>query len=373
MASAVHKLRPEDQARIGKALVGKDLKGFAWTQTNGHVIYTWEDGKWDEGRFEHDPYIRCHIMSNCFHYGQACFEGQKAFHLKDGRVCIFNDKANALRMQMSNTRMMMPLVPVEMFQKALDWVVHENLEYLPTYDMKGCSLYIRPFCIGVGDLITPVPSNKFHFVVMVMPVGSYYAVGKNLNAVDGVVIEEFDRAAPRGVGNVKVAGNYGADIYPAYKYKKLKGFPLPLYLDPKEKRYIEEFNTSNFAAITKDGTYITSESAAILDSITNRCLQVLAHEMNVPVERRPIDFDAEVSTFDEVGAIGTAVVITPCKSLTRGETKYHFSEPKILQQLYDRITAIQRGDAEDRYNWLRELGEVHLPKEGQYIQQNGYH
>lgn len=205
------------------------------------------------------------------------------------------------------------------------------------------------------------PSPEYTFVVFVNPVGSYYAAGK-MQALDGLVNDEFDRVAPLGSGDVKAAGNYAADLE-SMTMAKAKGFPISLYLDAAERRYVEEFNTSNFVAITKDGKYITPNNPrTVLNSCTNQVLRDLARDMGMEVETRNIDFEAEVDNFAEVGAVGTAVVVTPIASLTRGDKVWRFGEPKVLKELHDRVRAIQKGDIPDKHGWMREvkiLDETH--------------
>jgi len=193
-------------------------------------------------------------------------------------------------------------------------------------------------------------------VVFVNPVGSYYQSEDGaMQALDGLVNDAYDRAAPLGCGDCKAAGNYAADLESMHTAKRL-GFPISLYLDARERRYVEEFNTSNFVAITKDGRYVTPDAPrSVLNSNTNKVLQKLAADLQLPVERRPIDFEAEVDSFEEVGAVGTAVVVTPIRSLTRGDRTWRFGEPKVLRQLRDRVRAIQNGEAQDTHQWMRRI------------------
>ncbi|CAE7735984.1 ilvE [Symbiodinium sp. CCMP2592] len=311
--------------------------------------HVWKDGEWDKGELVQEPYVKMHVMANVFHYGQAIFEGQKVFHCKDGKVRIFNDKANYARMSAGCQRMGMPTMTPEMFHQAIDRVVAANLDFVPPYG-SGASLYVRPFMIGSGPQLGLGPSSEFTFMVLVSPVGPYYG-----GSVPCKLVDEFDRAAPLGVGQVKCAGNYAADIVPA-KEAKDQGFPICLYLDAKEHKYVEEFSTSNFAAITKSNVYLTPDSSSVLGSVTNMCLEVLAKDMGLTVERRRIDFEAEVSNFKEVGAVGTGVVITVVESITRGEKKYTFEQPsETLQSMYNKLRAIQVGDEPDKFGWLREI------------------
>jgi len=317
-----------------------------------HVVYRCKDGQWDFGEEVAEPFVKMHVMANVFHYGQALFEGQKCFHCKDGKVRIFNDRENYLRLLRGCKRLGMAEIPQDVFHSAIDRAICANLDYCPPYGSNG-ALYVRPFMFGSGPQLGLGPSSEYTFVVVVAPVGSYYKTGK-LSPIPCMVIDKFDRAAPQGVGHVKAAGNYAADIVPAMKGKE-SGFPIGLYLDAKEHKYIEEFNTSNFIAITRDQRYITPSSPSVLASVTNLCLEALAQEMGLIVERRPIDFDAEVTNFQEVGAVGTAVVITPIASITRGNQKYEFGESSVLQKLHDRIRAIQVGEAADVHGWMREV------------------
>lgn len=333
--------------------------GFGYVDVHCHVRYVWKDGSWDQGEEVADPYVKMHIMANVFHYGQALFEGQKAFHCKDGQVRVFRDEANYQRMMKGCARMGMADMPKDMFHAAIDRAIQGNLDFVPPYGSNG-ALYLRPFMVGSGAQMGLGPSSEYTFIVVAAPVGSYYKT-KGLTPIPCRIMDDYDRAAPLGVGQVKCAGNYAADILPAKKSKEA-GFPIGLYLDAKHHRYIEEFNTSNFVAITKDNVYVTPDSKSVLESITNKCLEDLARDLGLTVERRPIDFEAEVQNFKEVGAVGTAVIITPIASITRGDKKYDFEAPTVLQALHDKVRAVQVGDEPDAHGWLRELTVGGRPK-----------
>uniref|UniRef100_A0A6V0I6T2 Branched-chain-amino-acid transaminase n=1 Tax=Zooxanthella nutricula TaxID=1333877 RepID=A0A6V0I6T2_9DINO len=341
------------EQKVGGANLDWGSLFFSHQDVHCHVQYKWRGGTWDKGAEIKEPYMNMHVMANVFHYGQAIFEGQKVFHCKDGKVRIFRDAANFGRMTRGAERLGMPSMPQEMFHEAIDRAIRANLDFVPPYGSNG-ALYVRPFMVGSGKQLGLGPSDEFLFTVVVAPVGSYYKTA-GLTPIPCKVIDDFDRAAPQGVGQVKCAGNYAADIVPSKKAKE-EGFPIGLYLDAKEHRYIEEFNTSNFVAISKDGkTYITPDSQSVLESVTNKCLEDLARDHGLQVERRRIDFDAEVANFGEVGAVGTAVVITAIKSITRGTTVHEFKAPDVLQKLHDAVRAIQVGEAPDTHGWLREL------------------
>ena len=328
--------------------------GFSYMDTNSHICYTWKNGCWDSGELQEDPYLNIHIAATALHYGQAAFEGLKAFTCKDGKVKIFRVEENARRMERTAKRILMPAIPEEMFMNAVRRIVRENLEYVPPYGSGG-SLYIRPLLFGSGPRIGVQPAGEYTFIIFVLPVSDYYKGG--IEPVSAVVIDGFDRSAPNGVGQVKVAGNYAAGLEPG-KIAQEMGYPINLYLDAKENRFIDEFGTSNFIAITKCGTYITPESNSILKSITNKSLMTLAKESGMKIEERPIQFD-EIKDLVEVGACGTAVVITPVNRIERGDRIIEVG-PKtgfgpVLGDLYEKVRAVQFGELPDNHGWLTDV------------------
>jgi len=349
-AKAKAKAKAVQVKKVGGAGLDWASLFFSYQPVNCHVQYKWSDGKWDEGKEVRNPMISMHVMANVFHYGQALFEGQKVFHCKDGEVRIFNDKENWARMAKGCRRLQMPEPTLEMFQAAIDRAVRQNVDFVPPYGTGG-AMYVRPFMVGSGSQLGLGPSNEYRFFVVVCPVGSYYKTAE-LTAIPAMIVEEYDRAAPHGVGNIKCAGNYAADVLPSAE-GKAAGFPIGLYLDAKEHKYIEEFNTSNFIAITKDGKYVTPDSQSVLPSVTNKSLCCIAEDLGLKIERRTIDFDAEIASFAEVGAVGTAVVVTPIKSITRKGKTYEMAGQEMLQKLHDTVRAIQVGDQEDKHGFLR--------------------
>eukprot|EP00053_Salpingoeca_punica_P006205 m.59457 g.59457 ORF g.59457 m.59457 type:complete len:370 (-) comp13582_c0_seq1:280-1389(-) len=322
---------------------------FGYTDTDAHVEFSYKDGAWDNGVLKTEPFVKIHINSNVLHYGQCLFEGLKAFELKNGKVAVFQpDNGNAKRLRRGCERIAMPTVTDEMFNSAVSQVIHANRRFVPPYST-GASLYIRPFMFGHGAQLGLGAAPEYKFIVTVTPVGAYYKGA--LTGVDALVIGDSDRAAPRGVGSVKVGGNYAADLVPSSQ-AKAKGFPIALYLDAKTNNYVEEFSSSNFVAITHDNVFVTPESPSILASITNKALQQLALDRGMKVERRPIPLK-EVRSFKEVGACGTAVVLTPINSLTYGSDVMKFQGFETLQALRDEVCQIQRGDIPDKHGWLQ--------------------
>jgi branched-chain amino acid aminotransferase len=244
----------------------------------------------------------------------------------------------------------MPELPLEKFTEAVKKVVELNADFIPPYGT-GASLYIRPVLFATTPLVGVKPADDYEFVVFVTPVGPYFKGG--FKSTPFMLSRKYDRAAPLGTGNIKVGGNYAASMTATVESHDM-GYSNVFYLDPKEKRYIDECGAANFFAI-KDNTYITPLSNSILPSITNRSLIALAEDMGMKVERRPVAFD-ELANFEECGACGTAAVISPVSKIVdiENDVTYKFGDgnpgPKSTE-LYNRLRAIQHGEAEDKFNW----------------------
>ncbi|MDD2403465.1 MAG: branched-chain amino acid aminotransferase [Victivallaceae bacterium] len=324
--------------------------GFEFFPTRSNIRFSYKNGQWNEGRLTEDYNITMSIAAQVLHYGQACFEGQKAFCTKDGQVRIFRPLENARRMNDSLKHLLMPEFPEEKLVEAMRTVVKDNIDYVPPYGTGG-SMYIRPVAFGTAPTIGVAASSEYELVIMVMPVGPYYKGG--IKPVDAMMISDFDRAAPLGTGRIKCSGNYGASLLPA-KNAKDQHCQVPLFTDPKEHVFVDEFGTSNFIGITKDGVYVTPESSSILPSITNKSLMELASEMGIKVERRRIH-KSELANFAEVGACGTAVVITPIGRIIDHDKVYSYDTENIgpvLKKLYERMTGIQYGEISDTHDWM---------------------
>ena len=325
--------------------------GFQYLPTEGFVQLDYADGQWSAPVVNTHPYLSMHIAANCLHYGQACFEGLKAFTTADGRVVLFRVEANARRMQLSARRLVMQCPPEELFIAACLQAIRINRAFVPPYG-SGASLYVRPLLVGTEPMVGIRPSSTFTFLVLVTPVGPYYKDG--FFPVEAVVIDEFDRAAPFGTGRAKSAGNYAASLQPT-ECAHEQGYPIILFTDPREHKYVDEFGTSNFIGITPDGVYKTPNSASILESVTNDSLRVLAQEMGLTINRDPIPL-AELDQFSEVGACGTAAVITPVCAIHCPERVFTYGDPRqageMLTRLYTQLQGIQYGDLPDRHGWL---------------------
>jgi branched-chain amino acid aminotransferase len=325
--------------------------GFGYVKTDWNVRSTWRDGQWSPLEVTTDENITLHMASTCLHYGQEAFEGLKAFRGADGRVRIFRLEENARRMIRTAEYTMMAPVPEELFREAVLLAVEKNAEYIPPHGT-GASLYIRPLLIGTGAQVGVKPAHEYMFVVFVTPVGPYYKEG--FRPISVMVDRHHDRAAPLGTGNIKVGGNYAASLLSGEEGHR-EGYPSVLYLDAKEKKYIEEAGAANFYAI-RDGRYITPKSSSILPSVTNMSLRTLAAEFGLIVEDRNVEF-AEVPTFEEAGACGTAAVISPIGKIFDPDNGMVYvigdgvNPGPWTVKLYDRLRAIQLGEESDTHGW----------------------
>ncbi|MBR8703407.1 branched-chain amino acid aminotransferase [Porphyromonas levii] len=326
--------------------------GFGYFPTDYNVRCYYRDGKWGQLEVSSEKTINIHMAATCLHYGQEAFEGMKAFRGKDGRIRLFRADENAKRMRRSCEGIMMAPMPEELFLEAIDLVVKKNIDFVPPYE-SGASLYIRPIVIGLGEQVGVKPASEYLFLVFVTPVGPYFKEG--FKPTPMAIMRGYDRAAPLGTGTIKVGGNYAASLKSGVIAHE-KGYSAVLYLDAKEKKYIDECGPANFFGI-KGNSYITPESTSILPSITNMSLIQIAQDLGMTVERRHVPVE-ELAEFDEAGACGTAAVISPIAhidDLDNGK-EYVYSKdgqagPKSTQ-LYNTLRGIQYGDLEDKHGWI---------------------
>lgn len=329
--------------------------GFGYIQTPYNVRCYCRDGKWAEIETCTDENLSIHIAATSLHYGQECFEGLKAFRGVDGKVRLFRPTANAERMQRTAQYLQMAVPDTELFVKMCEMAVELNIDYVPPMESNG-SMYLRPLLIGTGAQVGVKPANEYLLVIFATPVGPYFKGG--MCGINVMVDREHDRAAPRGTGHIKVGGNYGASLISSVEAHS-KGFDSVLYLDPREHKYIDECGAANFFAI-RGNSYITPASRSILPSITNMSLKQLAADLGMEVEAREVEF-SELTTFEEVGACGTAAVITPIASIYDPQTdiKYEYKwVGEKSQKLYDLYRGIQLGSAPDTHNWNMIIDET---------------
>jgi len=325
---------------------------FGYSDTDCNVRCYYSDGKWGEIQVETSTTIEMHMAASSLHYGQEIFEGLKAFRGRDGKIRVFRIEENARRIIESAKGLLMAPVPVELFVEMVKKVVKLNERFVPPYE-SGASLYIRPLEIGMSPRVGVAPASEYLFVIMVMPVGPYFKEGIKPTKV--CITREYDRVAPKGTGRWKVGGNYAASLA-AGEMAHSKGYSSMLYLDPKEKKYLDECGPANFFAV-KDGKYITPASESILPSVTNKCLMQLARDMGMEVEQRHIPVE-ELATVQEAAAVGTAAVTSPISEIDDLDngTKYVILKDgkigPVVMSLYNKLRAIQYGDEEDKYGWV---------------------
>ena len=328
---------------------------FGYMKTHYNVRCTFKDGKWGEIEVTDSERVDLHMAATCLHYGQEIFEGLKAFRGKDGKIRIFRLEENAKRIQRSAEGILMEPLPVEKFREMVEKVVRLNQDFIPPYG-SGSSLYIRPLELGMSAQVGVKPATEYLFLIFVTPVGPYFKEGFKPTKV--AIYRQFDRAAPCGTGRWKVGGNYAASLT-AGALAKEGGYSAVLYLDPKEKKYIDECGPANFFAVKGD-TYITPKSGSILPSITNMSLQQIAKDLGMKVECRPILLE-ELAEMDEAAECGTAAVAAPISQVDDIDEGKSYVMSKDGNpgpwptKLYNHLRAIQLGDEPDTHNWVTVL------------------
>lgn len=324
---------------------------FGYVRTDYNVRCLYKDGKWGDVEVSTSETVNMHIAATALHYGQEIFEGLKAFRGKDGRIRVFRMRENAKRIRESALGLKMQPVPEDLFCEMVEKVVKLNARFVPPYG-SGASLYIRPLEIGMSASVGVRTSTEYLFLILVSPVGPYFKGG--FRPTNICIMREYDRVAPKGTGRWKVGGNYAASLGAGERAHEL-GYSAVLYLDPKEKKYLDECGPANFFAI-KDGKYITPASDSILPSITNMSLQQIAKDMGMEVESRHITVD-ELAEVQEAAACGTAAVASPVGEIDDLDTGVKYVVAKdgkpgpVTTQLYNALRAIQYGEMEDVHGW----------------------
>jgi len=296
--------------------------------------------------------------SMVLHYGQEVFEGLKAYRTSTGELRFFRAIDNVRRFNSSNERLSIPVIDEELFLDAMNQLVLVDSDWVPK--LPDTSLYLRPFIIATDPFLGVRSSKRFLFVIILSPVGAYYAGGMKPTKL--LVEDEDVRAVRGGLGFAKTGANYAATIR-AQERAKLKGFTQILWLDALERKYVEEIGTSN-AFFVIDGTVVTPPlGGSILPGITrDSCLKLL-RLWNIPVEERQISIDEIIAAWgdgrlNEAFASGTAAVISSVGELTyRGKTLTicNNTAGPIAQRLYETLTGIQWGRLEDSFGWITKI------------------
>jgi branched-chain amino acid aminotransferase len=325
---------------------------FCYIKTDFNIRCIFKNGKWGKLEVSSSEYIDIHIAATGLHYGQEAFEGLKAYMGKDGKIRLFRWEENAKRLIASADGIKMEAFPVEMFREALFKVIQLNKKFVPPYG-SGATLYIRPLLYGSGAEVGVKPASEYTFLIFVTPVGPYFKGG--IKPVNMLICRDVDRAAPMGTGIYKVGGNYAASMR-AIIAARNGGYSNTIFLDAKEKKYIDECGPANFFGI-KDNTYVTPKSESILNSITNMSLIEIAKSLGMKTERRQVPVE-ELSSFAEAGACGTAAVISPIAKIFDPEKNMIYEYGKNGEpctqtlKLYKKLTSIQNGDEPDPFRWV---------------------
>ena len=328
--------------------------GFGKHFTDHMFVMEYSHGEWGKARIQPYAPFTLDPSTSVFHYGQAVFEGTKAYKNKAGEIRLFRVRDNLLRMNDSNARICIPEIPVDFVQEAIKQLVLLEENWIPTDE--GTSLYIRPTVIATDTALGVHAAHNYIFFVILSPSGAYYAHG--LEPVKLYVEENYVRAARGGTGHHKVVGNYAASMLAAEKAEKL-GYDQVMWLDAKEHKYVEEVGSMNIFFVL-DGKVVTPAlMGSILPGITRRSVIALLGDHKIPVEEREISIaeivkGAENGTLTEIFGTGTAAVISPVGDFGYQGKEYVVNGGKmgeIARMLYDELTGIQTGKLPDKHDW----------------------
>jgi branched-chain amino acid aminotransferase len=284
------------------------------------------------------------------HYGQAIFEGLKAYRQPDGSVCLFRPADNAARFEQSARRLAMPPLAPQTFLDACDALVRADADCVPSGP--GETLYLRPMLFASEAALGVRPADEYLFLVIASPVDAYF--GDTVRPITVWADPALVRAAPGGTGAAKCSGNYAASLV-AKQTATANGCAEALWLDALHHRFIEELGGMNFMAV-RDGTVVTPPlSDTILDGVTRRSLLTLAGDLGYATEERPVTLDELTSgAFDEAFACGTAAVVAPIGGVRSAEGEWTVGDGEpgpVTLQLRDALLAIQEGRAADHQSW----------------------
>jgi branched-chain amino acid aminotransferase len=315
----------------------------------------YENGEWKN--IEIKPYQPLLLSPSlaALHYGQAIFEGVKAYKDAEGNAAIFRPHDNFKRFNISAERMQMPQVPEELFMEGMRQLIELDKNWIPSKE--DHSLYIRPFMFSADELIGVRPSDTYKFMIILSPTGPYYNTPMRI-----YVEEQYVRAVPGGVGYAKAAGNYGAAMYATAEAKK-KGYDQVLWMDAYEHKYVQECGTMNVFFIIGN-TAITPdlEQGTILGGVTRQSTITLLKEMGFTVEERPLSIQDIIDAYKagllyEVFGTGTAATISLIKELRYKdfEMKFDVDNWKTAPTIKKWLADIREGRREDKYNWMQKI------------------
>ena len=323
---------------------------FGNTFTDHMLICDFKEGKLQKPIIKpYEPFL-IDPSAKVFHYGQAIFEGMKAYKDDNDDVWLFRPDQNLDRFNKSAVRMAMPEVPEEIFIGGLKTIV--DLERNWVKKGLGNTLYIRPFMIAIGSGVIAQPSTQYRFMIILSPALSYYS-----GEVKVIIAEHYSRAANGGIGAAKAAGNYSAQFYPQ-KLAQEKGFQQIIWTDDATHTKLEEAGTMNVFFRINDTIYTAPTSERILDGVTRKSLIDIAHRDGIKVEERSVLVSeliagAKDGSLKEIFGAGTAAVVSPIVGFQFQNDYYELPkiENSIALQLKDKLTKIQYKLAEDTFGW----------------------
>ncbi|GAB4526911.1 MAG: branched-chain amino acid aminotransferase [Anaerolineae bacterium] len=315
--------------------------------------YTRERG-WHDPRIEPYQPLRLDPAAMVLHYSQEVFEGLKAYHLPDDGIALFRPDKNIERMNASARRMVMPEVDPDLFFQAMRELILLDRDWIPRSE--GTSLYIRPTMIANEPALGVRPSNQYLFYIITGPVGAYYPEGFKPTRI--YVTDEYVRAAKGGSGAAKTSGNYGNTLLAA-RQAAAQGYTQVLWLDARERKYVEEVGTSNIFFLVGDELVTPPLEGTILPGITRDSVIQLARSWGLNVSERPITIDEVIEgcrsgTLKEMFATGTAAVISPVGEIGYRGDVFRVADGgtgELSQTLYEELTSIQYGRRADPFGW----------------------
>jgi branched-chain amino acid aminotransferase len=329
--------------------------GFGTHFTDHMFRMEWhkEEG-WHDARICPLQNFMVHPAAMVFHYGQAIFEGLKAYRGKDNQIFLFRPKDNLERMNASAMRMCMPRIPVDKVFKSLKALLYLERDWVPS--APGATLYIRPTMIAVEPVLGVRPSANYLLYIIMCPVGAYYKEGFSPTRI--FVADTYARAVQGGVGEAKTAGNYAASLLACEQAKKA-GYTQVLWLDACEHKYIEEVGTSNIFFRINDELITPPLQGSILHGLTRDSVITLAKEQGVRVVEKRLTIDEVVAasqdgSLQEIFATGTAAVISPVGELFYKEKQFIINGGQVgelAEKFYDELQKIQFGEKKDNNNW----------------------
>ena len=328
--------------------------GFGEVFSDHMFMIDYRDSRWQASRILPFGTIEVSPSLCTLHYGQAVFEGLKAFYRQDGTISLFRPERYHARFNRSNQRLCIPALDWELFIGGLKELLKLDQGWVPK--KRGYSLYIRPFVFATDNFLGVHVSNTYLFMIITSPVGAYYKEG--MNPVRLITSGEYVRAVKGGIGAAKTPGNYAASLLPAEEAKK-KGFTQVLWLDGIENRYVEEVGTMNIFFVIDGGLVTPPLEGSILGGVTRETVLELGRSWGIPVTERRITIDEVLAEtrrgkLTEIFGTGTAAVISPVGWVQHKDdlvTANNGATGPISQRLYDEITGVQYGEKPDQFGW----------------------